>query len=65
MNGINGICLASWSDWNFAAEKVDLKFVTGVLNMDGAAEKKVCRKQTGVSLSTMETEFTSASHVTR
>lgn len=33
--------------------------------MDGAIIQGVCKKQTGVSLSTMEAEFTSASHVVR
>ena len=33
--------------------------------MDGAIVQWVCKKQTGVSLSTMEAEFASASHVGR
>lgn len=56
----------SWSDADFAADKGDRKSVTGgVVTMDGAIVHWVCKKQTGVSLSTMEAEFTSASHVGR
>nr|CCA13861.1 PREDICTED: copia proteinlike putative [Albugo laibachii Nc14] len=65
-NGRAGICLASWSDSDFADDKVDRKSVTGgVVTMDGAVVQWICKKQTGVSLSTMEAEFTSASHVAR
>ena len=56
--------LASWSDSEYAADKADCKsFTGGVLTMDGAIVQRVCKKQTGVSLSTMEAEFASASHV--
>ena len=62
----NKINLASWSDSDYAADKVDRKSVTGgVLTMDGGIVQWVCKKQTGVSLSTMEAEFTSVSHVRR
>ena len=58
--------MASWSDSDYAADKADRKSVTGgVLAMDGAIVQWVCKKQTGVSLSTMEAEFASASHVGR
>ena len=64
-NGRARICLASWSDSDFAADKLDLKSVTGeVVTMDGAVVQWICKKQTRVSLSTMEAEFISASHVT-
>ena len=60
------IILASWSDSDYAADKADRKSVTGgVLTMDNAIVQWVCKKQTGVSLSTMEAEFASASHVGR
>ena len=35
------------------------------MTMDGAVVQWVCKKQTGVSLSTMEAEFMPASHVGR
>ena len=44
----NKINLASWSDSDHAADKVDRKSVTGgVLTMDGAIVQWVCKKQTG------------------
>jgi hypothetical protein len=64
----DGHCIQveSWSDADFAADKGDRKSVTGgVVTMDGAIVHWICKKQTGVSLSTMEAEFTSASHVGR
>ena len=62
----NKINLASWSDSDYAADKVDRNSVTGgVLTMDGAIVQWVCKKQTGVSLSTMKAEFASASHAGR
>ena len=58
--------MASWSDSDYAADKADRKSVTGeVLTKDGAIVQWVCKKQTGVSLSTMEAEFASALHVGR
>jgi hypothetical protein len=64
----DGRCIQveSWSDADFAADKGDRKSVTGgMVTMDGAIVHWICKKQTGVSLSTMEAEFTSASHVGR
>jgi len=64
----DGHCIQveSWSDADFPADKGDRKSVTGgVVTMDGAIVHWICKKQTGVSLSTMEAEFTSASHVGR
>ena len=56
--------LASWSDSDYAADKADRNSITGgVLTMDYSIVQWVCKKQTGVSLSTMEAEFTSVSHV--
>ncbi|GMF48730.1 unnamed protein product [Phytophthora fragariaefolia] len=56
----------SWSNADFAADKGDRMSVTGgAVTMDGTIVDWVCKKQTGVSLSTMEAEFTSASHVGR
>ena len=60
----NKVNLASWGYSDYAADKADRKSVTGeVLTKDGAIVQWVCKKQTGVSLSTMETEFALASHV--
>ena len=60
------IKIESWSDADFAADKSDRKSVTGyVLTMDGAVVSWACKKQTGVSLSTMEAEFIAASHAGR
>ena len=68
VNGRAGICLLSWIDSDFAADKVDRNFVKGgVVTMDGAFVQWICKKQTGVSLSTMEaeSEFISSSDVVR
>ena len=51
-----------WSDADFAASKADRKSISGcVLTVNGAVVLWVCKKQLGVSLSTMEAEFISAS----
>lgn len=64
-NGDN-VSTTSWSDSDFAAEKSYLHSVTvGVIKTDGAAGQWICKKQTGVLLSSMEDKFTSASHVGR
>ena len=56
------INLESWSDADFAADKSDRTSVSGcVLTMDGAVVSWDCKKQTGVSLSTMEVEVIAAS----
>ena len=56
------IKIESWSDADFAADKSDRKSVSGcVLMMYGAVVSWSCKKQTGVSLSTMEAEFIAAS----
>lgn len=58
--------MASWSDSEYAADKMDRKSVTGrVLTLDGAIVQWVCEKQTEVYLSTMEAELASASHIGR
>uniref|UniRef100_A0AAV1T532 Integrase catalytic domain-containing protein n=1 Tax=Peronospora matthiolae TaxID=2874970 RepID=A0AAV1T532_9STRA len=60
------ITVTCWSDSDFAADKSDRKSITGgVLTVSGVIVHWICKKQTGVSLSTMEAEFTSASHVGR
>ena len=60
------IRLECWSDADFAAKNTDRKFVSGcVLNMDGAAVMWLCKKKSGVSLSTMEADFISASQAGR
>lgn len=62
----NTVVLSCWRDSDFAAEKGERKSLSGsVVTMDGAIIQWVCKKQTGMSLSTMEAEFTSASHVGR
>lgn len=60
------ITVTSRSDSKFEADKADRKSVTGgVLTLSGTIVQWICTKQTGVSLSNMEAEFTSASHVGR
>ena len=60
------IQIESWSDADFAADKLDRESVTGcVLKMDGAVVSWACKKQNGVSLSIMEAEFMAASQVGR
>ncbi|KAE9035814.1 hypothetical protein PR001_g6880 [Phytophthora rubi] len=60
------IRIESWSDADSAADKGGRKSVTGgVVTMDGYIIQWICKKQTGVSLSTMEVVLTSASHVER
>uniref|UniRef100_A0AAV1UXX8 Uncharacterized protein n=1 Tax=Peronospora matthiolae TaxID=2874970 RepID=A0AAV1UXX8_9STRA len=47
-----------WSDADFAASKADRKSISGcVLTVDGVMVLWLCKKQSGVSLSTMEAEF--------
>uniref|UniRef100_A0AAV1VPD8 Reverse transcriptase Ty1/copia-type domain-containing protein n=1 Tax=Peronospora matthiolae TaxID=2874970 RepID=A0AAV1VPD8_9STRA len=47
-----------WSDVDFAASKADRKSISGcVLTVDSAVVMWLCKKQSGVSLSTMETEL--------
>jgi hypothetical protein len=54
--------VTAFSDADFAADKTDRKSVTGgLLTVDGMAVSWICRKQSGVRLSTMEAEFTAAS----
>ena len=56
------IQMVSWSDADFAADKSNRKSVSGcVLKMDGAVVSWACKKQTGVSLSTMKAELIAAS----
>ncbi|GMF60978.1 unnamed protein product [Phytophthora fragariaefolia] len=52
----------AYSDADFAADKEDRKSVTGgLVTMDGMPVSWTCKKQGGVSLSTMEAEYTAAS----
>uniref|UniRef100_H3GWD4 Integrase catalytic domain-containing protein n=1 Tax=Phytophthora ramorum TaxID=164328 RepID=H3GWD4_PHYRM len=52
----------AYSDADFAVDKTDRKSVTGgLLTVDGMPVSWICKKQTGVSLSTMEAEYTAAS----
>ena len=64
---LNGeIKIECWGDADFATDKVDRKSVSAcVLTMDGAVILWSCKKQSGVSLSRMETEFISASQAGR
>lgn len=60
------ISLESHSDADFAADKDDRKSLTGgVICLNGMAVSWLCKKQGGVSLSTVEAEFFSASHMAR
>ncbi|GMF44885.1 unnamed protein product [Phytophthora fragariaefolia] len=66
MKGYGGVevplTVAAFSDADFAADKAGRKSVTGgLLTVDGMAVSWVCRNQSGVSLSTMEAEYTAAS----
>ena len=55
--------IESWSDACFAADKTERKSMSGcVVAIDGAVVLWSCKKQTDVSLSTMQTEFIAASH---
>lgn len=60
------ITVTSRSDSEFEADKAHRKSVTGgVLTVSGTIVQWICTKQTGVSLSNMEAEFISASHIRR
>ncbi|CAI5723087.1 unnamed protein product, partial [Peronospora destructor] len=62
----DSIKIESWSDADFAADKADRKSVSEcVLTMDDAMVSYPCKKQTSVSLSTMEAEVVVASHAGR
>ena len=71
LNGVGptteDVRIECWSDADFAADKADRKSVSGcVLTMDGAVVLWLCKKQSGVSLSsTIEAEFISASQARR
>ncbi|GMF44997.1 unnamed protein product [Phytophthora fragariaefolia] len=54
--------VVAYSDADFAVGKEDRKSVTGgLVTMDGMPVSWTCKKQGGVSLSTMEAEYTAAS----
>ncbi|OWY96906.1 putative mitochondrial protein [Phytophthora megakarya] len=56
--------VVGYSDADYAADKTDRKSTTGgLVTADGMAVSWICKKQGGVSLSTMEAEFTAASVV--
>ncbi|KAE9047555.1 hypothetical protein PR003_g3591 [Phytophthora rubi] len=58
--------LEGFSDADFAADKTNRKSVTGgVVLLNGMPILWVRKKHGGVALSTMETEFTAASHICR
>ena len=60
------IKIESWSDADFAEDKSYRKSVSGsVIMMERAVVSWSCKKQTGVSLSTMEAEFIAASQAER
>ena len=51
----------AYSDADYAADKTDLKFVTGgVLMVSGMVVGWLCRKQKWMALSTMDAEFVAA-----
>ncbi|POM74260.1 Integrase catalytic core protein [Phytophthora palmivora] len=54
--------VVAYSDADFATDKEDRKSATGgLVTMDGMPVSWTCKKQGGVSLSTMEAEYTGAS----
>ena len=54
--------IVGFSDADFAADRVDRKSVTGgLITLNGIPISWTCKKQGGVSLSTMEAEYTAAS----
>ena len=56
--------IVGFSDADFAADRVDRKSVTGgLITLNGIPISWTCKKQGGVSLSTMEAEYTAASIV--
>ncbi|KAG6612031.1 Integrase catalytic core protein [Phytophthora cinnamomi] len=58
--------VVGYSDADYAADKADRKSTTGgLVSVDGTAVSWICKRQGGVSLSTMEAEYTAASVVAR
>ena len=58
--------LETYSDADFAADKSDIKSLTGgVVMLNGMPVSWTAKKQGGVSLSTMEAEFMAASEQAR
>ncbi|KAG6614663.1 Integrase catalytic core protein [Phytophthora cinnamomi] len=58
--------VVGYSDADYAADKADRKSTTGgLVPVDGMAVSWICKKQGGVSFSTMEAEYTAASVVAR
>ena len=56
------VLLECWSDDDFTADKTDHKSVSGcVLTLDGFVILWLCKKHSGISLSTIEAEFISTS----
>ncbi|GAB9471215.1 unnamed protein product, partial [Globisporangium polare] len=65
-SGREPLTLESYSDADYAADKADRKSLTGgVVLMNGMPVSWICKKQGGVSLSTMEAEFVAASETGR
>ncbi|GMF58755.1 unnamed protein product [Phytophthora fragariaefolia] len=68
MKGYGGVDLpldvVGYSDADYAGDKADRKSTTGgLITVDGMVVSWICRKQGGVSLSTMEAEYTATSVV--
>ena len=62
--GCDEIKIVGYSDADFAADRTDRKSITGGwITVDGMPVSWMAKKQGGVSLSTMEAEFTAASVV--
>ncbi|KAG3083218.1 hypothetical protein PC121_g5800 [Phytophthora cactorum] len=58
--------IVAYSDADFAADKEDMKSITGgLVTVDGMSISWTCKKQGGVSLSTMKAECAAASVMTR
>ncbi|OWZ15199.1 putative mitochondrial protein [Phytophthora megakarya] len=56
--------VVGYSDADYAADRADRKSTTGgLVTVDGTVISWICKKQGGVSLSTMEAEYTAASVV--
>ncbi|GAB9476013.1 unnamed protein product, partial [Globisporangium polare] len=65
-SGREPLTLESYSDADYAADKADRKSLTdGVVLMNGMPVSWICKKQGGVSLSTMEAEFVATSEAGR
>lgn len=64
-DGLEAVEEVGYSDADYVADKDDRKSITGgLVTVDGSLVSWICKRQSGVSLSTMEAEYTAASVVT-